>query len=77
MNGAVFKRDNVEVHKFLKFLTQGNKSWKWIEKSKRGRDAMKSLRGDYNESAKGEYCINISKAYLKELYFKHQDVFLF
>ena len=28
--GVVFNNYNVEVQKFLKHLTQGTKSWKWI-----------------------------------------------
>ena len=28
LNGAVFKRYNVEVHKFLNSLTHGTKAWK-------------------------------------------------
>ena len=44
LTGAVFKRDNAGVHKFLSSLTQGIKSWNWIEKSRGWRDAMKTLR---------------------------------
>ena len=43
MIGPLFNRDNIEFHKFLKSLIQGTKDWKWIEKSKGGRDAMKAL----------------------------------
>ena len=44
LNGAVFKRENVKTENFLKYFTQVTDSWKWIEKSKGGRDAMKDLR---------------------------------
>ena len=30
LTSAVDKRDNREVHKFFKYLTQGSYSWKWI-----------------------------------------------
>ena len=30
LTGAVFKRDNVKVHKFLNSPTQGIKAWKFI-----------------------------------------------
>ena len=74
---AVFKRAHVEFHKFLKSLTQDTKAWKRIEKSKGGRDDMKTLREHYDGSAKGERCMNITKADLKDLYLKLQDVFPF
>ena len=44
LTGTVFKRDNFEVHNFLKSLTQGTKAWKWIENSKGGRGDMKDIR---------------------------------
>ena len=69
-----FNRDNFEVHKFLNSLTQGTKSWKWIEKSKGGRDSMKARRENYYGSVEGGRHMNITKLYLKELYFKRQDV---
>ena len=28
LTGAVFKRNNVDLHKFLKSLTQGTEAWK-------------------------------------------------
>ena len=77
LNGPVFKRDNVEVHKLLKSLTKGTKNWNWIDKSKVGRDDTKTLREHYNGSAEGGRCMNITKADMKELYFKHQDVLPF
>jgi len=61
----------------LKSLTQGTEAWKWIEKSKGGRAAMKSLRERYDGSAEGERRMNITKVDHKELYFKCQDVFPF
>ena len=30
LTGAVLKIDNIEVHKFLKYITQGTKAWEWI-----------------------------------------------
>ena len=77
LTGAVFKRDNVEVHNFTNSLNQGTKTWKWIEKSRGGRDAMKALREHYYVSSNGGFLLNITKAYLKELYFKFQDVLTF
>ena len=74
MNGTVFKRDNAEVHKFLKYLTQGTKAWKWIEKFKGGIDALKALRDHYNGSDEDKRCMNTKTADLKELYFKCQEV---
>ena len=74
---AVFKRAHVEFHKFLKSLTQDTKAWKRIEKSKGGRDDMKALRENYYGSAEVECCMNITKADLKDLYFKQQDVLPF
>ena len=68
---AVFKRDKVEVHKLLNYLTQGTEAWKWIENSKGGRDAMKSLMEHYDDSSKVKHHMNITKLDLKELYFKH------
>ena len=38
---------------------------------------MKSLREHHDVSSKGERRMNITKAGLKELYFKRQDVFPF
>ena len=70
MTGAVFNIDNVEVQKLLKYLTQETKAWKCIEKSKGGSYSMKDLRDNYNGSSKGERSTNITKADLKELYFK-------
>ena len=75
LSGKVFKRDNTEVHKFLKYLTQGTKSWKWIENSKGGRYNMKALREDYNVSDDGKRRMNTTKADMKELEFKCQDIF--
>ena len=77
LTGVVFKRDNVEVYKFLKYLTQGNEAWKWIDNFKGLRDDMKSLREHYYGSAKGRSHMNTTKADLKDLYFKRQDVFPF
>ena len=77
LTGKVFKRDNVKFHKLLNSLTQGNKAWKWIEKSKWGTDSMNSLREYHDVSAKVERRMKIIKAGLKELYFKRQDVFPF
>ena len=67
LTGAVFKRYNVKVHKFLKSLTQGTKYCKCIEKSKVVRDDMKALRYHYNGSSKGERRMNITKSDLREL----------
>ena len=50
LTGAVFKIDNIKVHKFLKSLTLGTKAWKWIDKSKGGRDSMKALRDHFDGS---------------------------
>ena len=68
--GAVLKIDNFEVHRLLKSLTQGTKAWTFIENSKGGRDSMKSFREHYSGSSEGENHMNITKADLKELYFK-------
>jgi len=68
LTGAVFKWDNVEVHKSLKSLIQGTEAWKW--------SVMLALRERYDGSAEGEH-MNIMKADLKELYFKRQDTFPF
>ena len=38
---------------------------------------MKALRKHYDGSAKGERCMNITKADLKDLYLKRQDIFPF
>ena len=67
LTGAVLKIDNIEVHKFLKYITQGTKAWEWIQNPKGRRDAMKALRDHYDGSTKGERCMNITKADLKEL----------
>ena len=70
INGTVFKIDNSEVHTLLNFLTQDTKYWKWIDKSKGGRDYMKAPREHYNGSAESKRHMNITKTDLKELYFK-------
>ena len=75
LTGSAFKRYNFKFYKFLKYLTQVTKAWKWIEKSNRGRDALKSLMEHYGDSSKGKRHINIKKANLTDIYFKHQDVF--
>ena len=67
MNGTVFNRDNVKVHKLLKSLTQGTEAWTWIDKSKGGGNAMKFVRDHYDVSSKGERHMNITKAELKDL----------
>ena len=77
LTGAVSKRDNVKYHKFLKSLTQGKKAWKYIENSKGGRDETKALREHYNGSSEGKLLMNITKADLKDLYFKRQEIFSF
>ena len=56
LTGAVFKRDNVKDHKFLKSFTHGAKAWKCIEKSKVDRYSMKALKDHYNSSAKSKRC---------------------
>ena len=38
---------------------------------------MKALREHYDGYAKGERCMNITKADLKDIYLKRQDVFPF
>ena len=30
LNGAVYKKNNNGVYKYLKYLTQGTGAWKWI-----------------------------------------------
>ena len=77
MTSAFFKRNNVKVHKFLKSLTQDTEAYKWIENSKGGSNAIKSLREHYTGSGKGEHHMNITEASMKELYFKSQEVFPF
>ena len=47
LTGAVYKRGNSEVHKFLKSLTQVTEAWKGIEKCRGGLQEMKSLREHY------------------------------
>ena len=47
LSGTVSNRYNVKVQKFLNSLTEDTKAWKWIEKSKGGRDYMKELRVHY------------------------------
>ena len=74
LTGAVLNRDNGEFQKFLKSITQGTEASKWIEKSKRGRGDMKALRKHYYAYYEGERHMNITKADLKELYFKRQDI---
>ena len=67
LNGAVFKRDNVKFHKFLKSLTQGTEAWKWIDNSKVLRGDMKYIRKNYDGSDKDKRFMNITKAGMKEL----------
>ena len=69
--------DNIEVHKFLKSLTQGTEAWKCIEKWHGGCQAIQSLIEYYDGAAEGELRMNATKADLNELYFKYQDVLFF
>ena len=36
LTGAFYKRHNIEVHKFLKSLTQVTEAWRWIDKFRVG-----------------------------------------
>ena len=76
LTGAVFKRYKVKVHKFIKSLTQGTKFFKWIDKSKGVRGYIKALREHCDGSSEVNHHMNITKEYLKYIYFKLQDVFL-
>jgi len=77
LKGASFRKDNQDVLKLLKSLCQGTESWKWMETAKGGRAAMIALQEHYNGSAEGERRLNITRADLKELFFKRQDTFPF
>ena len=75
LTGEVFNIYNVKVYKFIKYLTQLTKAWNWIGKSNRDRYYLKSLMDHYGDSSKGKRHMNITKAKLKKMYFKNQDVF--
>ena len=77
LTGAVLNRNKIGFHKLLKYIIQGTEAWKWIEKSKEGKDSMKALREHYDGSAESECPMNITTAYLKVLYFKQHEVFPF